>query len=143
MLPFNRLRPGAMIGDMPLALRPARPDDADPCGRICYQAFTAINAQHGFPPDFPAPEIAIGFLSLLIGNPGYVVVVAEQDGRIIGSNAIDLRGPIAGIGPITVDPAVQNSGAGQQLVRYVLAAAERQGCAGTRLVQAALPSRTS
>jgi hypothetical protein len=34
--------------------------------------------------------------------------VAEQDGHILGSNFLDARSLIGGIGPITIDPAVQN-----------------------------------
>lgn len=127
---------------MQVTLRPATATDADPCGRICYDAFTTINLQHGIAQDFPTPEVAIGFLSLLIGTPGYEVVVAEQDGRIIGSNAVDLRGAIAGVGPITVDPRVQNSGAGHVLMDHVMTAARRRGAAGVRLVQAAFHNRS-
>jgi hypothetical protein len=45
-----------------------------------------------------------------VGTPGFYGVVAERDARIIGSNFLDERGTIAGIGPITVDPDVQNQG---------------------------------
>jgi GNAT superfamily N-acetyltransferase len=127
---------------MKVTLRTARPEDSETCGRICYDAFKAINDQHGFPPDFPIPELAVGVLSMLIGHPGHHVVVAESGGKIIGSNAVDLRGPIAGIGPITVDPKVQNSGAGRLLMHHVIDRAQQKGCAGVRLVQAAFHCRS-
>ena len=38
---------------MSIKLRPATPDDAQRCGTICYEAFTAIVNQHNFPPDLP------------------------------------------------------------------------------------------
>jgi hypothetical protein len=41
-------------------LRPATADDAAASGRVCYDAFCAINDEHGFPHDFPSPEVAIG-----------------------------------------------------------------------------------
>ena len=41
-------------------LRPGTIDDAEACGKICYEAFTTIAKAHNFPPDFPSDEIAIG-----------------------------------------------------------------------------------
>ena len=43
----------------------------------------------------------------LVAHKGFFSVVAEIDGRIIGSNFLDARGPISAVGPITVDPTVQ------------------------------------
>src|ERR1700686_1098670 len=33
----------------PIAVRKARAEDAPVCGRICYEAFTKISTDHGFP----------------------------------------------------------------------------------------------
>src|SRR5436309_1789706 len=76
---------------MSLVLREARPEDAEPCGRICYAAFCKISGDHNFPPDFPNVETAIGLLSMMIAHPGFYVVVAARDGEIVGSNAMDER----------------------------------------------------
>lgn len=127
---------------MSVELRSARPEDADRCGRICYDAFTTINRAHNFPPDFPNPEVAIGFLSMMISHPGFYAVVAERDGVILGSNVVDERDPIAGIGPITVDPLVQNSGAGGRLMQHVIDREIGRGVPGIRLVQAAFHNRS-
>src|SRR3546814_10304417 len=43
-----------------------------------------------------------------IPHPSVWGVVAEKDGRIVGSNFLDERDPIRGIGPISVDPESQN-----------------------------------
>lgn len=127
---------------MSVRLREGRPEDAEPCGRICYEAFRAISVAHGFPPDFPSVEIAVGVLAMLLSHPGYHVVVAERDGSIVGSNGVDERGPIAGIGPITVDPNVQDGGIGRQLMRYVVDRQIARSVAGIRLVQAAFHNRS-
>lgn len=127
---------------MTLQLREARLDDAAECGRICYDAFYAISTAHNFPPDFPDPEVAIGLLSMLIAHPGHHFVVAERDGKIVGSNVLDERGPIAGVGPITVDPAGQNAGVGRQLMMHVIERAMARGLPGVRLVQAAFHNRS-
>ncbi|HLY54468.1 MAG TPA: GNAT family N-acetyltransferase, partial [Stellaceae bacterium] len=76
---------------MTLIVRRARPDDVEPAGRICYEAFNSIAGAHNFPPDVPNPETGIGLVSMLIGHEGIFDVVAERDGRIVGSNFLDER----------------------------------------------------
>jgi len=125
-----------------VAIRRATPADADVCGRICYEAFAGISGQHNFPPDFPAPEVAAGLLAMTFSHPKFYCVVAEVDGRVVGSNCLDERNPIAGVGPITVDPAVQNSSIGRMLMQDVLDRARTRGVAGVRLVQAAFHNRS-
>jgi hypothetical protein len=49
---------------------------------------------------------------------------------------------IAGVGPITIDPAVQNRAAGRQLMQAVMGRAVERKFAGVRLVQAAYHSRS-
>jgi predicted N-acetyltransferase YhbS len=122
-------------------LRAGRPEDAEVLGRICYQAFSTITSQHGFPPDFPNSESAIGLMTMLLSHPAFYSVVAERDGRLVGSNFLDERSPIAGVGPITVDPAVQNGGIGRLLMQAVLDRAAERGFAGVRLLQGAYHNR--
>src|ERR1043166_2348826 len=100
-------------------LRRANPEAADDCGRICYDALSAINKQHNFPAELPAPEAAIDFMGMLFSHPGFYCVVAEVNGRIVGSNCMDERSAIAGIGPVTVEPKVQNRRIGRTLMLAV------------------------
>jgi GNAT superfamily N-acetyltransferase len=123
-------------------VRPATPADAPICGRICFDAFSAINAQHGFPSDFPNVDIATGAITMMFSMPGFHAVVAEVDGRIVGSNVLDERSIIMGIGPITVDPATQNAGVGRKLMQALLDRAHSQHAAGIRLAQAAFHNRS-
>jgi GNAT superfamily N-acetyltransferase len=116
--------------------------DVVECGRILHAAFSAIAEQHNFPPDFPSVDVATGVASMLIEHPGFYGVVAEQDGRILESNFIDLRSIIAGIGPITVDPATQDRGVGRRLMQAVMEHAAEHKHAGIRLVQAAYHNRS-
>ncbi len=127
---------------MDLKLRAAAPDDAPVLGRIDYDAFKAIADQHNFPPDYPSVEVAVMVVSWLMSNPGIYCVVAELDGRIVGSNFLDERGPIAGIGPVSVDPAVQNQQIGRALMVHVMERARAKECAGMRLVQLAYHNRS-
>ena len=125
-----------------VTIHSAQPEDAERCGQICYQAFSAISTAHGFPCDIPSPEAAAGLLSIIFSTPGFYCVEAKSGGRIIGSNAVDERAIIAGIGPITVDPAAQNLGVGRALMEAVMDHAKQRGSAGTRLVQAAFHNRS-
>jgi GNAT superfamily N-acetyltransferase len=131
-----------VVTPRPLALRAGRPEDADAIGRICVAAFTKINAAHGFPPDFPSPEVGVRLLGMMIAHPGFHVVVAERDGRPVGSNVADERSEIVGIGPISVDPAVQDAGVGRALMQHVLDRAAARRAPGVRLVQAAFHNRS-
>ena len=127
---------------MDVQLRDGRPEDAAACGRICYEAFKSIAEEHNFPSDFPNVETAVQVLSFLLKASGFYRVVAEDGGRVAGSNFMDERNPIAGIGPITVDPAVQNRAIGRALMKAVMDRASAGKFAGVRLVQAAYHNRS-
>jgi predicted N-acetyltransferase YhbS len=125
-----------------VTIRRAKPEDAPACGQICFDAFHKISTDHNFPPDVPAPQQAVGLLTRMFSNPGVYCVVAESDGRIAGSNCLDERDAIAGLGPITIDPQIQNRGIGRKLMQAVLERARERKFAGVRLVQAAFHSRS-
>lgn len=129
-------------GQPGVTVRQATAADAQVCGQICYRAFSTINAEHNFPSDLPNAEVAVGMLSMMFSHPGFYCVVAEAGGRILGSNVLDERSVIAGVGPITVDPGVQNRGAGHELMKVVMDRAEERGAPGIRLVQAAFHNRS-
>src|ERR1041385_3246399 len=76
---------------MEIKLRSGTTADAEPCGRICYEAFKTISEAHGFAPDFPVPEVAIAVLNRMLTNPKFYSVIAELDGHIVGSNFLDER----------------------------------------------------
>ena len=125
-----------------IVVRDATPDDSVVCGQICFSAFSAINAAHSFPCDFPEPQAAIGLLLMMFSSPGFYCVVAEHEGRIVGSNCLDERSVINGVGPITIDPGAQNLGVGRKLMQVVMDRANKRGAAGVRLVQAAFHNRS-
>jgi predicted N-acetyltransferase YhbS len=127
---------------MDVKLRPGTPEDAEVCGPICFEAFGAIAGRHGFPPDFPDPEAGIGLLLTLLSNPGVYSVVAEVNGEVVGSNFLDERSAIAGVGPITVAPDVQDHGVGRILMQDVLRRAADRNAPGVRLLQAAYHNRS-
>jgi predicted N-acetyltransferase YhbS len=127
---------------MKVKVRQGTPEDAEMCGRICYNAFKTISEAHGFAPDFPTPEVATDVLTRMLANPKFYSVVAEIDGRIVGSNFLDERNTIAGVGPITVDPTVQNRAIGRGLMDAVHERAAEKNFAGVRLIQAGFHIRS-
>src|SRR6266481_8128812 len=127
---------------MNVILRHGTPADAAACGAICFEAFKSIASEHNFPPDFPSAEIATGGIKMLLAHPGVYAVVAERDGKVVGSNFLDERGPIGGIGPITVDPTSQNGTIGRHLMQAVIDRASERRAAGVRLLQSAFHNRS-
>jgi predicted N-acetyltransferase YhbS len=125
---------------MNLEIRPATSADVEPCGRIIYEAFLGIAEQHRFPPDFPSIEAATQLASLFINHPAVFGVVAESDGEVIGSNFLDERDPIRGLGPITVDPRSQARGIGRRLMQAVLD--RGRDAVGIRLLQDSFNTRS-
>jgi len=127
---------------MSLVLRAGRPDDAAVCGRICFEAFTAISQQHNFPPDWPSVEVARTVMTSLLAREDVDSVVAELDGQVVGSNFMANTGLVGGIGPITVAPSVQNGAIGRRMMEYMLEVARRTPLAAVRLVQAGFHCRS-
>lgn len=125
-----------------VTIRRAEPEDAYTCGQICFEAFYKINSDHNFPPDVPEPARGVGLLTQMFSHPGFYCVVAEAGGRTLGSNCLDERDAIAGVGPITIDPKVQNRGVGRKLMEAVLDRARERSFVGVRLVQAAFHNRS-
>jgi predicted N-acetyltransferase YhbS len=125
-----------------LAFRCGTANDLDACAAICQAAFAAIADRHAFPPDFPSVEPAAQLITSLLARDDIYSVVAEIDGRVVGSNFLWETAPVVGVGPITVDPAVQDRAVGRRLMEDVLQRARDQGFAGVRLVQAGYHNRS-
>jgi GNAT superfamily N-acetyltransferase len=129
----QRLQTGVLV-------REATAEDADSCARIFYDAFESIAVRHNLPVEAPSREFAQFWVSDALARSGVVGLAAERDGEVVGGAFVDERGPIAGIGPVAVDPATQDNGIGRALME---AALERErDAAGVRLVQTAYHYRS-
>src|SRR5581483_5359484 len=64
------------------------------------------------------------------------------DGNIVGFNFLDERSAVVGIGPVAVDPTVQNRGIGRVLMQDVIAHGQLRGAPGIRLLQATYHNRS-
>lgn len=127
---------------MNIVLRPGQPADAESCGVICYEAFKAIADQHNFPADFPNTGAAIGMMHHLFSKADVYSVVAEADGKIVGSNFLWFDNLVAGVGPITIDPGHQNGSVGRKLMDDVIREGMERNMASVRLCQSAYHNRS-
>jgi GNAT superfamily N-acetyltransferase len=123
-----------------VVLREPRPEDAEITADIVFNAFAGIDDYHRFARDFPERSAAAGLIDVWIPHPGIWGVIAEIDGRVVGSNFLDERDAISGVGPITVTPDGQNAGVGRMLMEAVI---ERgQDARGIRLLQGGFHMRS-
>jgi GNAT superfamily N-acetyltransferase len=125
-----------------VTVRDTTPEDADPCGRIFYDAFASIAARHNLPIEPSSPEFTRYKAGEMINTDGFAGLVAERDGEVLGCAFVDERSPIAGIGPVTVDPAAQDGGIGRALMEAALEREHGRRAAGIRLVQTAYHYRS-
>ena len=125
-----------------LIVREATPGDGGRCGQIFYDAFESIAARHNHPIEPPSREFTQFMVGQMLANEGFAGLVAERSGEVVGSAFVDERAVIAGIGPVTVDPAVQDGGVGRELMQAVLRRERERGAAGVRLVQTAYHYRS-
>jgi predicted N-acetyltransferase YhbS len=136
------VEPAAAATVADVSLREAVPADIPECGRILYEAFATLATKHGFPPDFPTVAVATGCMRGLVTKPGFHGVVAEREGRIVGSTFLDERSTISAIGPVSVDPAAQDGRIGRALMGAMLERAAKRNAPGVRLVQISYHNRS-
>ena len=117
-------------------IRPIEQNDAERCGKIGYEAHKAISSAHGYPSEQPSEEFGIGLIRRLLGNPNSWGVLAERQGKTLGSIFLHRfpPSPVAVIGPLTVDPSAEG-GVGRILMDAALTQARKQKHDQVRLVQ--------
>ncbi len=120
---------------MTVEIRPAKLDDAEKLGDICYRAFDDISRRHGFETDFDSPALAQTILSGMIRDEHSHSVTALEDGAPVGSNFITTPDDVGAIGPISIDPERQGHGIGRSLMEDVLEHARENGIERVRLLQ--------
>lgn len=125
-----------------LQIGPATVADRERCARIFFDAFESIATHHNFPIEPQSREFTDFQTDRLLTTDGITGVVAVRDGDIVGAAFSDERGPVVGIGPVIVDPAVQDAGVGRALMQALLDREQQRHVAGVRLVQTAYHYRS-
>uniref|UniRef100_B8HP11 GCN5-related N-acetyltransferase n=1 Tax=Cyanothece sp. (strain PCC 7425 / ATCC 29141) TaxID=395961 RepID=B8HP11_CYAP4 len=123
---------------MALELIPLDQHHVPELGRICHEAFSALQERHGVARDIPDLDTGLRIISHVAARSDYSGVVAAIDGRIVGSNFLLHSDFVAGVGPLTVDPQVQSRGVGRALMQWVINEADRRGIRQLRLFQEAI-----
>ena len=118
---------------MTVTIRQMQEGDIPRVGAVMVAAFNNVFRRHGYPEPFPSPEVGTSLAQGYLQREPQECFTALQDGQVIGSGFIHLRGETAGIGPITVDPTAQAKGAGRALMNAVITAGSQ--CPSLRLVQ--------
>ena len=122
---------------MSLVIRPKEYNDAKNCGKIGYQAHKTISSAHGYPSEQPSEEFGIELIRSLLENPNSWGVLAERQGKTLGSIFLHKfpPSPVAVIGPLTVHPSAEGGGVGRMLMDAALTQAYEQNYDQIRLVQ--------
>ncbi len=121
------------VGTSGIVVRPAAPADAPALGRL---GSLLVSLHHELDPDrfiaaSPHTEHAYAaFLHEELRRSDAVVLVAEQEGRVLGyayaavegNNYMALRGPAGVLHDLMVDPARRREGIGRMLLEAVVAA---------------------
>ena len=121
-----------------VTIRPATRTDSPAVGRL---GALLVRAHHEFDPGrfIAATSRTEGgyaaFLQTQLEDPDIVILVAEQDGEVIGyayagvegRDYMSLRGPAGVLHDIVVDPAHRGNGVGQKLLDAALAELEARG----------------
>ena len=89
---------------MSLRIRPIEQNDAESCGKIGYEAHKTISSAHSYPSEQPSEEFGIGLIRRLLGNPNSWGVLAERQGKTLGSIFLHKFPP----SPVAVGPGFQS-----------------------------------
>jgi predicted N-acetyltransferase YhbS len=125
-----------------LVIRAGTSEDVERSGQIFYDAFEAIAARHNLPVEPSSPQFTHFIAEHMLASEGIEMFVASRGEEIVGSAFVDERSVVAGVGPVTVDPAAQDEGAGRALMQAVLNREREREAAGVRLVQTAYHYRS-
>jgi len=107
--------------------------DVPAVGQVIAVAVNDVCHRHGFPSPWPRPETAERMTGFYVSYPEARGFVAEENGRLVGSGFAHVRADKASIGPVTVAPEAQGSGAGRAIMERLLE--ETRECSSVRLIQ--------
>jgi len=123
---------------MTIRIERVRPEWVPELGRICFEAFSALQDAHGVERDFDSPDSGAMIVGMFASREDFAGFAALDGDRLLGSNFLGFSDDVAGVGPITVRPDVQAQGVGRMLMNAVLEEARRRGIARVRLLQEAI-----
>lgn len=97
--------------------------DVERAGDVDFAAFQDAALRHGAAPTVTTPGDCRSYVRHLLAFEPLGGVVAEAGGDVIGLAWVHVRGPVATLGPVAVDPSHQACGVGRRLVERCLSLA--------------------
>ncbi len=94
--------------------------DVERAGDVDFVAFQDATLRHGAAPTVTTPADCRSYVRHLLAFDPLGGVVAEVGGEVVGIGWVHLRGPVATVGPLAVDPAHQGRGVGRRLLERCL-----------------------
>jgi predicted N-acetyltransferase YhbS len=118
-------------------IRPIDQGDLETAARAAFAAHSALAVRNGHPSEHPDLSFSKGLISAKLKDPNADGLVAETEGSILGSVFLNTFNstPVAAIGPMTVKPEAEGTGAGRLLLERAMEAAHARGITQIRLVQ--------
>lgn len=117
------------------AVRLARPDDVPAIRALVESAYRGESARAGWTHEadlLSGERTSEAEVAAIVNAPDQCVLVAEQDGRIVGSVALTALAPgRAYLGMLAVEPGLQGSGLGRGLISAAEKEAQRRFGAAT------------
>ncbi len=104
-------------------VRPIAPADVDAVAEVDFAAFHEVALRHGMTPVVSAVRDSRAYVRRLHEVDPLGGFVAEDGGRVVGHAWVHARGPIATVGPVAVEPALQRRGIGRALLKQCIQAA--------------------
>ena len=123
---------------MTIQIIPVEPGHVAELGRICFEAFGALQDRHGVERDFDSVETATMLIGMFASRADFAGFAAIKGRTLVGSNFLGFSDPVAGVGPITIRPETQSAGVGRALMIAVMDEARRRGVHQVRLQQEAI-----
>lgn len=127
-----------------LRFRPARPSDVPHVQPLVHHAYRGERARAGWSHEadlLDAQRIDEQQLAESIGDPAQVILLAEEDGVLVGCVQVaDKGGGLAYLGMLTVDARLQDRGLGRRLMTEAEALA-RERFAATRVEMTVIAQR--
>jgi hypothetical protein len=109
---------------MDFLIRNMAKEDINRVGEIIYEAFNSVAIKYGYISNVNSVEEGSRLAWTLFHHGPCERLVAEVEGRVVGSACLSIRGDFAGLGPAVVDPYCQDKAMGKELISGVLKKAE-------------------
>ena len=116
-------------------VRAMQSQDVDRVAAIFRVAFNEMYGRRGYGPVVTDVSVGAAIARTYLEHDREHCLVVLRGERVVGSGFLHVRGGTGGVGPITIDPGHQSSGAGRVLMEEICRRADQAGVRSLRLIQ--------